>query len=803
MKKYISISLAVMALTLAGCAGGPFSEEDVNVITIKAVMAENNTRTVIQEGTTSVLWEQADEIKVFYDGIGSRFANQNTSPSGTAKFSGSLNVVFGSNEGFSDSTPLWGLYPYRADATADNTSVTTTLPAEQTGRAGSFAKGMNITLGKSSSLVMGFYNVCGGIRFSLTQEGVKDVIFEGQNNENIAGKVKIAFADGVPTIQQVVEGQKTITLSAPNGGTFETGKWYFIVALPGTFSNGFKMTFNTDTQYATLKSSGSKTIKRGIFGSLADADEDLIYKDKGGDEPPTGNIVFADIAAKYACVAKFDTNGDGEVSIEEAETATSFSGLFTNWNTVESFDEIRYFKNVHGLSGVFKDCNQLVSITIPENITNLGTYAFSDCSSLTNVVLPSGITAIGNYTFQNCSSLSSIDIPENVVSVGQYAFKGCSSLTAVELPSSVTAIANYAFQNCSSLTSVDIPSNVTSVGQYAFSGCSSLSTIVLPTQMTSIPDGLFYNCSSLKSIVWPSSLQSIGARSFYGCVVSQDNSVASVIELPSTVTNIGSKAFCGVRHLIMPSPSAIVIASDSFISGYTKLYVPSGMVEMYKVRTNWSNYERQLYTISDYPVSGYAEPELVDLGLPSGLKWASFNLGATKPEEYGDYFAWGEVEPKFEYMWSTYKWCKGSVLTMTKYCTKTEYGFNGFTDGKTVLEMTDDAAAVNLGGRWRMPTSNDWSELRSNCSWTWTTINGVYGSKGTSNVSGYTDKWVFFPATGRRSSTYVYDLGSKGFYWSSSLYPPEFAIHQEVNSSGGGWFASDRCEGKSIRPVSD
>ena len=519
--------------------------------------------------------------------------------------------------------------------------------------------------------------------------------------------------------------------------------------------------------------------------------------------PVTDNIVFADAAAKYACVAKYDTNGDGEVSFEEAEAASSFDDLFTDWKTVKSFDEIKYFKNVHSLNGVFRGCDKLVSLAVPESITNIGTYAFDGCSSLTSVILPSGITAIGNYTFRNCSSLRSIDIPSNVVKIGSYTFSGCSLLTAVELPSSLTSIASYAFEDCSSLALVDIPSSVTSLGKYAFSGCSSLSAIVLPTNITSIPDGLFYYCSALKNITWPTSLQSIGACAFFGCVISQDNSVASVIELPSTVSNIGSKAFWGVRHLIMPSPSAIVIASDSFINYYTYLYVPSGMAEMYKVRTNWSNYERQLYTISDYPVSGCPEPELVDLGLPSGLKWASFNLGATKPEEYGAFFAWGEVEPKFECNWETYKWCKGSYKTLTKYCKTANDGYNGFTDNKTVLDLEDDAARVNLGGTWRIPTDAEWTELRENCTWTWTVQNGVKGSLVTSKTNSNS---IFLPAAGFWDDPrYYYEGEEDGYYWSSSL---------DTGGSSGAWgvhfsinyvsrYDGHRFTGRSIRPVTE
>ena len=157
--------------------------------------------------------------------------------------------------------------------------------------------------------------------------------------------------------------------------------------------------------------------------------------------------------------------------------------------------------------------------------------------------------------------------------------------------------------------------------------------------------------------------------------------------------------------------------------------------------------------------------EYVDLGLPSGIKWATCNVGATTPEEYGDYFAWGETSPKTTYNLSTYKYCNGTHTSMTKYCTKSSYGT---VDNKTTLELSDDAAHVNWGGKWRMPTSAEQDELRntSNCTWTWTTQNGVKGYKVTSVKNGNS---IFLPAAGRRSGDPLDDAGSIGYYWSSSL----------------------------------
>ncbi len=189
--------------------------------------------------------------------------------------------------------------------------------------------------------------------------------------------------------------------------------------------------------------------------------------------------------------------------------------------------------------------------------------------------------------------------------------------------------------------------------------------------------------------------------------------------------------------------------------------------------------------------------EYVDLGLPSGIKWAAYNVGATKPEEYGGYYAWGETEEKSNYSWSTYKWCKGSSDTMTKYCTNSSYGT---VDNKTVLDPEDDVVHVKWGGDWRMPTKAEQDELRNNCTWTWTTQNGVNGY----SVTGPNGNSIFLPATGYRLGADVNDRGNYGYYWSSSLGSSSSGNAYNLDFSGSNyvWNYSSRCYGQSVRPVS-
>ncbi len=196
-----------------------------------------------------------------------------------------------------------------------------------------------------------------------------------------------------------------------------------------------------------------------------------------------------------------------------------------------------------------------------------------------------------------------------------------------------------------------------------------------------------------------------------------------------------------------------------------------------------------------------ASAEAVDLGLPSGLKWANMNVGASKPEDYGDYFAWGETTTKDIYSWESYKWCNGSSRTLKKYCSNSEYGgYNGFTDSKTVLDIEDDAARANWGGDWRMPTNADFEELIANTTNEWTTQNGVNGYKFTSKTNGNS---IFLPAAGYRWSDGLDLVGLHGDYWSSSLGESytNLACYLYFGSEVVGTNNGGRDSGTSVRPV--
>lgn len=187
-------------------------------------------------------------------------------------------------------------------------------------------------------------------------------------------------------------------------------------------------------------------------------------------------------------------------------------------------------------------------------------------------------------------------------------------------------------------------------------------------------------------------------------------------------------------------------------------------------------------------ISGCDKHEYVDLGLPSGTKWATCNIGAEKPEDYGDYYAWGEISTKTEYSWYTYAW--GTIDGITKY---------NETDGLTKLESADDAATACWGDKWRMPTKDEMCELEDNCTWEWTTQNNVQGYL----VTGPNGNSIFLPAAGNRHGFEPYDVGTHAYYWSSSSCTDSgYARHMYFYSSFIAISSPELCYyGLSVRAV--
>ena len=286
-----------------------------------------------------------------------------------------------------------------------------------------------------------------------------------------------------------------------------------------------------------------------------------------------------------------------------------------------------------------------------------------------------------------------------------------------------------------------------------------------------------------KSVTWSNRNPDIACVDGNGLVTAVNSGICSIVA--TTLDGSNLSATCHVHVLAEEEPEVkqgMIVWRDGLFDVYDINVVDS---------VSFDNFEAT--DTRDY----------VDLGLPSGTLWATCNLGASKPEEYGDYFAWGETtgynSGKTFFNWSTYEYCQGSVTTMTKYCTKSDYGYNGFTDNLTELLPADDAATANWGVSWCMPSHEQQVELINNCTSQWTQRNGVNGLL----VTGPNGGQIFLPAAGYRHATSLNNVGSVGVYWSSSLDSGTNynAYNENFKNNWNGSASFGRGDGFSIRPV--
>jgi len=428
MKVSMKLGALSFAVLLTGClsscvreAGAPvLKPAGEEMVFTASWVEEQGSRTVVMENGTDIWWTPGESIHIFYGDASAQFTSVNKDTVACTSFYGILGVATGTMEQENPHRPFIGVYPYRESNTCDGESVSIEVAYEQQACAGTFADKFFPAVARSTSLDLAFYNVCGGVRFSIVHEGVNRVVFHSLDSCSMAGKVKVGFDDdNKPLILQCTESVDSVVVYAPAGG-FIPGENYFAAFIPQEHAKGISVSLYAGLKKAYGEIAHPICVKRSVFGIRDAIDEGWEYV--GPDLPPF--IDFADSVVKRICVENFDLDGDGEVNYEEAASVDSLKTLFQNNREIRLFNELAYFT---GLSEIQKE-------------------AFLNCSNLEEVVLPDGLVTIGESAFTGCSSLRKIDLSACTLlkTIGASAFKNAVSEDIV-IPAAVNSIGSMAF----------------------------------------------------------------------------------------------------------------------------------------------------------------------------------------------------------------------------------------------------------------------------------------------------------------------------------------------------------------------
>lgn len=654
MKKiqHILISLAGLVLA-AACTFDPLQEQmsagqngkglDVT-FTATAARSDTGTKTAVHGDGPEIWWNPNDAIYVIFNGVASEFQYNGTEPVSLAEFKGSLYGFSGSTEVFegevaAGSQEFLGLYPNRGwDWYPDNT-VYATVPALQTATAGSFDPNALMTIAKSNDLALAFYNVCGGVKFSLQEEGIECVTFTSNDGTPLAGKVKVVMDEnGYPAVSGDVQNpESSIRLEAPYGEYFEPGVWYYLTCLPGSLEQGFTMTFLSGTKIGELSMDDPITVKRSVWGRLEIADATITYVDE--DTLLYNEILYTTTDGNPIAFSSYDYTGT---------YSSPISHVYVN-----GVGRIRFAEPITQIPGSsFQRRTTLETIRLPKTVKSIGEYAFSDCTSLKEVRMSEGIEHIGTQAFVRNTALERISIPASLQSVGQMAFVRCDKLTTfgdqhtsddgrclildgnlvafapagvteytlpmgiseisplvfaltrelkkVVIPFGVDSIGKQAFYS-SSIESVTLPGSLLEIGSSAFA-FSALTTLTVPRDVNTIESYAFAHCPNLKTVSLPYTLTVLGDGVFAadnalerftgqfsasnGHLLVQDGTIKAIapvglteLTIPNTITEIASYAFNGISGLkkIVLEEGVTIIGDSAFYgcSDLEEITIPS------------------------------------------------------------------------------------------------------------------------------------------------------------------------------------------------------------------------------------
>ena len=791
MNKRFVIGL-MAALAIGGCQvreeGGFAPEGKVFTATMEAIVDDATdvaTKTSMDQGG-NVLWKRGDQVSIF---VGSTI-NQHfrVTDESDGKTSAALNPVessgFVAGEEISNNVAF---YPYAATAEIAKSGSSyiiseIALPVNQAYSEDSFGSGSFPMVAVTSSKYdynLKFKNVIGGLKLQLKGTAtIASISITGNNGELLSGDAEVTVSSaGIPSITLTGANGTTATLDCGDGVQLdENNATAFIIALPPmTMSGGFTAIV-TDTEGATMeiKTTRSQTITRSNLLAMPA----LTYVGTAPETTPVPEAVDLGLPSGIKW-ASFNLGASAPEEYGDyfawGETAPYYTAGHSQDSPCSSWEANKTGYNWASYQWCNGSANALTK------------YRGYDKTQLDPEDDAAHDNWGGNWRMPTNTEWTELKTKCTWTATTQggvngYLVTSKTNSNSIFLPAAgrrfdsflIDAGAGYYWSSSLYVSSPSLAKTLSftsscSMGeQERYFGQSVrpvLDDVIHVTDVTLDSDSLFLvegetasltatvipSNATQPAVMWSSSNTAIATVDYRGIVTAAASGTATIT---ATTYDGGHIATCSVTVCSL---------------------IPSG-------------------TINGY---GY-----VDLGLTSGLKWASFNLGANATEEYGDYFAWGATATRSWYYWDTCPFCDGGEseeVQIFKYNTLSRFGP---IDNTTVLDPEDDAAAVNWGGTWRMPTDAEWKELITECTWTWTTCNDVYGRLVTSNTNGNS---IFLPAAGRRIKDKLNYAGSYGNYWSSSLDPasPRNAKYVNFGSSGFDRSGSVRCHGLSVRPVTE
>lgn len=850
MKKHIFLSFLLIALFLS-CT----KQEQENPVLIRfdypvfyASFESSDgpaTRTYA-DPQHRVRWNKGDRVSIFN---GNTINLEYMFEGETGDSTGTFRIVEEGNKSSVQTRSVsykYAVYPYDKDCTmGEDGTLTVTFPSEQSYVPNSFGPMDNTMISISEDDTLFFRNVGGYLILKLYGDTtqVTSITLKGNKDEPICGKGYVTVpSDGFPSVRMSEEGTPTLTLLCespiPLSASSKEYKEFWFVVPPVTFTEGFTVVIeDSEGRRMTKSTSRSVTVERNQRFRMTPLDVPAL--------PATQFVRFEDPNFKAYCVANFDTNWDGGIDLDEAAQISSVSLPYSP--KIFSLAGIEFFKN---LTSLFCYNHQLTSLDISHN-TDLKTLWCQRCGlSSLDVRYNTKLSTLRC----NDNQLTSLDISHNK----SLTSLDCSNNQLSSLDISSNTDLTYLTCDGNTLSALDVSHNT----KLTSLSCDNNQLTSLDVSQNRIMGTLRCKNNHLSSL-------DVSQNTSLGTLDCRDNQLTSLdLRHNTNLRSLNCKnnqltsldiyhhpnwesIYCDNNQLTSLDVSGCLCLKNLSCENNHLTFIDLRSCPLVQISGENNPWEQILRRIGQRDISFSFddilpiewcepdEPEAIDLGLPSGVLWGSFNLWASRPEEYGEYYAWGEVSAfgdedpenenldptgkylsylKYCFSWETYKWGNGGRwpgegLFITKYCNDSSFGLDGFTDNLLTLEPEDDAASWLFGGQWRMPTAEEWLELEFYCTWEACEINGVPGVRAKSRVEGYEDRWIFFPLPGLclGSPGYyeLWDEGETGNYWSSSLefsdddcITPIGACRFEVDSRGGGLHEdSPRYEGCSIRPV--